>query len=229
MNNNNLILLYQSDTEPNKISLNNWKQYCSLYNLQLIYFTDLVNPQLDRLNQIFYIFKVLEANQMDIDNICFVSDSTLINVKSTKNIFDLHNNKLTYAEWDGDFSYLLTHMEMYSENAFNNFIPDFSKFFDLGFFIINKGYKDVFNKILSFIERNYNTIKENKLDITYIPQNFFLNMCEGHNKLTYTYNMIEMNRKELLFGPEFIKLGNIFNFTGIDNKNELMKEVSQLL
>lgn len=205
---NNLLILYQITENFNQTSKKCWETYCIKNNIKFLYFNDIVNSNLDRTNQIFYFFKILESNNLKFDQICFVSDTTLIS-KNTPNPFNMTNNKLTFAEWDGDFGYLLNNIEIYKQYYFKDKIVDFNRFFDIGFFIINNSHKEIFNNITSFLEKNYNELK-NKLDTSFIPQNFFFD-CE-YNKLPYTYNMIDMNRKEIVFDENLIKLGNIFNF-----------------
>jgi hypothetical protein len=204
---NNYIILYQTGQFPNNLSLNSWKQYCDKYNIKLIYLTDIINPKFDRINQIFYIFEVFKQNNISYDNICLVSDTTLIN-KKTNNIFELTNNKLTFAEWDGDFGYLFNNIELY-QSHFKKENLDFTRFFDLGFFIVQRQHGPIFNNILQFLTANYEKIKT-QLDTTFIPQNFFFD-CE-YNKLPYTYNMIDMNRKEIVIDNNLSKLGYIYNF-----------------
>lgn len=204
---NNYIVLYQTDNIPNNLALSNWKSYCDKHNINLIYLTDIINPSLDRINQIFYIFKIFKQNDINFDNICLVSDTTLINQK-TDNIFKLSNNRLTFAEWDGDFGHLWNNIEVYQQH-FKKESLDYTRFFDLGFFIIQKQHEFIFDKILEFLTVNYQQLKS-QLDTTFIPQNFFFD-CE-YNKLPYTYNMIDMNRKEIVIDKDFAKLGNIFNF-----------------
>lgn len=92
---NNLLVLYQSDSSPNNSSLLSWKKYCEKHNIKLSYFNHIVNSNLDRTNQIFYFYKILENNNLDIDNIAFVADTTLVN-QNTPNIFNLTDSKLTF-------------------------------------------------------------------------------------------------------------------------------------
>ena len=129
---NNYIVLYQTDNVPNNLSLANWKSYCAKHNINLIYLTDIINPSFDRINQIFYIFKIFKQNAIDFDNICLVSDSTLINQK-TDDLFKLSNNKLTFAEWDSDFGHMWNNIELYQEH-FKKEALDYTRFFDFGFF-----------------------------------------------------------------------------------------------
>jgi hypothetical protein len=213
---NNLIVLYQSEKNSNPISFDNWKKYCAKHNLQFIYLTDIINPNFTREDQIFYIFDVLKANNIEFDQICLASDNTLIN-SNTVNVFELTNNKLTFAEWDSDFGYLINQIDYYKKNVFNNKQVDYSRFFDFGFFIINKTHENIFKNICQFLN--------NKHD--YIALNFFFE-CE-YTKLPYSYNMIDLSRKEALDNLIFIKVGNIYNFNGLDNKLSLMYDVSNML
>lgn len=219
---NNFVILYQTGEQLNQLSYKSWTAYCNTHSLKLICLTDIVNPSFDRINQIFYIFKLLKNSEIEFDNICLVSDTTLVN-KNTKNIFDLSNNKLTFAEWDSDFNYLLTNLELYQLHVFNNKKVDFSRFFDLGMFIVNKSHEFIFDQIINFLENNYNRLINN-LDVTFIPQNFFFE-CE-YNKLPYVYNMIDIGRKEIVIDSNLSKLGNIFNFRLELN---LMSEASNFL
>lgn len=204
---NNYVVLYQTGDKENNVSLKNWKSYCDKHNIKLIYLTDIINPNFDRINQIFYIFEIFKQNEIEFDNICLVSDTTLINQK-TKNLFELANNKLTFAEWDSDFGYLWNNIELY-QNYFKKESLDYTRFFDLGFFIVQKQHESIFNEILKFLTVNFQKLKV-QFDTSFIPQNFFFN-CE-YNKLSYTYNMIDMNRKEIVIDKHLPKLGNIFNF-----------------
>lgn len=205
---NNFVILYQTGERLNQLSHTSWTNYCNTHNLKLICLTDIVNPMFDRINQIFYIFKLLKNSEVKFDNICLVSDTTLVN-KTTENIFDLTNNKLTFAEWDSDFNYLLTNLELYQLHAFNNKKVDFSRFFDLGMFVVNKSHEETFDKILEFLQNNYNKLINN-LDLTFVPQNFFFD--GEYNKLPYVYNMIDISRKEIPIDSNLPKFGKIFNF-----------------
>ena len=213
---NNLVILYQTEEVSNSISLNNWKKYCDKHKLSLIYLTDTIRDDLKREDQIFYIFDVLKANEIQYNQICLVSDNTLIN-SNTVNIFELTENKLTFAEWDSDFGYLLTQLEHYQKNFFNNKTVDYSRFFDFGFFIVNKSHEKIFKNICEFLHNKHN----------FVALNFFFD-CE-YKKLPYTYNMIDISRKEILDNFMFVKLGNVYNFTGLSNKNSIMSSVSNLL
>lgn len=204
---NNYLVLYQVQQVINELSLNSWKKYCDKYKINLIYLTDIINPKFNRINQIFYIFEVFKQNNINYDNICLVSDTTLVN-KKTKNVFELTNNKLTFAEWDSDFGYLLNNIELY-QSYFKKENLDFTRFFDLGFFIVQQQHETIFNNILQFLNANYEKIKH-QFNTTFIPQNFFFD-CE-YNKLPYTYNMIDMNRKEIAIDSNLSKLGYIYNF-----------------
>lgn len=218
----NFVILYQTDEQLNQLSYKSWTTYCNIYGLKLICLTDIINPSFDRINQIFYIFKLLKNSEVTFDNICLVSDTTLVN-KTTENIFNLTNNKLTFAEWDSDFNYLLTNLELYQSHAFNNKKVDFSRFFDFGMFVVNKSHEEIFDKILEFLENNYSKLVNN-LDLTFVPQNFFFD-CE-YNKLPYVYNMIDINRKEIPIGSNLSKFGKIFNFR---LEPQLMSTASEFL
>lgn len=205
---NNFVILYQTGNELNQQSYKSWLRYCNIHNLNLICLTDTVNHEFDRINQIFYIFKILKNSDINFNNLCLVSDTTLVN-KNTENIFDLSKDTLTFAEWDSNFDYLFTNIELYNQHFFKNKKIDFSRFFDFGLFVVNKSHEHEFDQILSFLEKNYKSLYNN-LDLTFIPQNFFF---EGkYNKLPYVYNMIDMNRKEIVIDSNLPKLGKIFNF-----------------
>lgn len=205
---NNFVILYQTGEQLNQLSYKSWKKYCDTHNLKLICLTDVINPTFDRINQIFYIFKLLKNSEVEFDNICLISDTTLVN-KTTENIFNLSDNKLTFTEWDSDFNYLLTNLELYQLHVFNNKKVDFSRFFDFGVFVVNKSHEKIFDEILKFLENNYDKLINN-LDLTFVPQNFFFN-CE-YNKLPYVYNMIDISRKEIPIDSNLSKFGKIFNF-----------------
>ena len=87
------------------------------------------------------------------------------------------------------FGYLLNNIELY-QSYFKKENLDFTRFFDLGFFIVQQQHETIFNNILQFLNANYEKIKH-QFNTTFIPQNFFFD-CE-YNKLPYTYNMIDMN------------------------------------
>lgn len=214
---NNFIILYQSGEEKNELSLNSWKLYAEKINVKLIYLSDIINKNLNRDNQFFYIFSALNENGINYDNLCIVSDNTLIN-NSTQNVFNLTDGKLTFAEWDSDFGYLWTNIELYNDLFFKKQNIDPFRFFDFSFFIVQKQHEIIFEKIKKFMEKNYENLK-NKLDTSFIPQNFFFD-CE-YNKLPYVYNMIDMNRKEIVIDKNLNKMGYILNFK--NNKNDMEK------
>ena len=103
----------------------------------------------------------------------------------------------------------------------------FWKYIDCGFVIVNERHKLFFKSIVDFYHANADNLrrveKEWHTGTDQTPVNFLIDEHNIDLKLfSYEYNMIDLNRKELLTNElPFTDIGYVYQFNGIpNNKND---------
>ena len=208
-------------------SINSWKHWCKKNNCELFIWEDLIFPmeEMKVTWQRYYVFDMLEANNIEYDQILMV-DADMIVHPDCPNFFNDTNNKFTSVHDYGVYEWILRSIENYSKHVFNGHMIDFWKYINGGFQIVNKNHKDFYKKILEF----YNTNKDLLLQVQQsygvgtdqTVLNFLLELENiDVNLLSYEYNMGNMPAKEILDDElTFTKIGYIYHFNGIPDKEK---------
>ena len=212
---------------PYKYSIDSWKKWCDKNDCELFVLNDLLLPNDDMAVcwQRWYIFDLLEANGIEYDQILSVDADTIIH-PDTPNFFEMTNHNFTVVDFDGSWDWVLRSIENYSKYIFDGKMMPWWKYFDSGFWIVNKKHKDFAKSMTDF----YHTNKQSLIEIenTFFvgteqtPLNFMVNLKDLEvTFLPYEFNMNDMFRKEILSDDLlFTKIGWVYQFNCIPNNKE---------
>jgi len=212
---------------PYQYSIKSWEKWCEKNNCELFVLTDLLLPK-EQMNicwQRYYLFDILEANDIQYDQILSVDADTIVH-PDCPNFFEMTEGKLTGVHNEGSYDWIIRSIENYGKFFFDGYIMDFTKYIDCGFNIYNKNHKDFLKSIINFYEQNAEQLrvveKTWHAGTDQTPVNI---MIEKNNidlkLLPYEYNMCDMNRKELFTDDLlFTKWGWIYQYNSIPNNKE---------
>tara|TARA_Y100001963_G_scaffold156207_1_gene249236 strand:+ start:1377 stop:2156 length:780 start_codon:yes stop_codon:yes gene_type:complete len=210
-----------------KYSIDSWKRWCDKNGCELFVLNDLVldNNKMGICWQRYYLFDILEANEIEYDQILMVDADTIVH-PDTPNFFEMSEGKLCGCQFDGSWDWVLRSIENYSKHIFDGYMMPWDKYFDCGFIIINKSHKQFFQDIISFYFVNQdNLIKVQNTFHTgtdQTPVNMLVHQRNIDFKLLpYEFNMNDMVRKEIL-GDDllFTKIGWIYQYNAIPNNKD---------
>jgi hypothetical protein len=217
-----------SRTDPYKYSIDSWKRWCDKNDCELFVLTEEVidHDIMGICWQRWYIFDLLESNGIEYDQILSVDADTIVH-PDCPNFFEMTDNKFTVVDFDGSWDWVLRSIESYSKYVFEDYkLKDWWKYFDSGFWIVNKSHKSFAKKLTDFYHSNSELLiqMQNKFltGTEQTPLNFMLDIEKVDVKhLPYEFNMNDMNRKEVLTEDLlFTKVGWIYQFNCIpNNKN----------
>ena len=212
---------------PYQYSIKSWEKWCEKNDCELFVLTDLLLPKEEMAIcwQRYYLFDILEANDIQYDQILSVDADTIVH-PDCPNFFEMTEGKLTGVHNEGSYDWIIRSIENYGKFFFNGYIMDFTKYIDCGFNIYNKNHKDFLKSIINFYEQNAEQLRVAEktwhAGTDQTPVNI---MIEKNNidlkLLPYEYNMCDMNRKELLTDDLlFTKWGWIYQYNSIPNNKE---------
>tara|TARA_A100000164_G_C21926461_1_gene783344 strand:- start:1787 stop:2539 length:753 start_codon:yes stop_codon:yes gene_type:complete len=209
---------------PYEYSINSWKKWCDKNDSELFVLDQYIHePNYSRPNWYkLYVFDLLEANEIDYDQILVVDSDTIVH-PDCPNFFELSENKFCAVHNDGSYDWVCRSLENYSKHLFDGFTFPLWEYFNSGFLIMNKSHRDFYKKIIKFYLENRDFIV--KLQDTFgvgTDQpviNFFVHKENIDLKLLpYRFNMQDMFRKEILGGDMlFTKVGWVYHFNAIPN------------
>ena len=214
-----------SRTNPYKYSIDSWKRWCDTNDCELFVLTEEIvdHDSMGICWQRWYIFDLLEANNIKYDQVLSVDADTIVH-PDCPNFFEMTDNKFTVVEFDGSWDWVLRSLESYSKYVFEGYmLKEWWKYFDSGFWIVNKSHKSFAKKLTEFYHRNSKLLidMQNKFltGTEQTPLNFMLSIENIDVKhLPYEFNMNDMNRKEVLAEDLlFTKVGWIYQFNCIPN------------
>ena len=207
-------------------SIKSWERFCKKYNCELFLLQDLLFPFEDvKITwQRYYVFDLLESNNIDYDQILMVDADTIVH-PDCPNFFNLTNNKFGGVVNLGSQDWIIRSIENYKKYFFSNInvnVP-YYQYINGGFQIVNKNHKFLYKQILDF----YFMYKDNLLAMQttlyngtdQTPLNYFLQLNNiDVEYLPYEFNMCDMNRFEIL-GEDllFTKCGWIYHYNAIPN------------
>ena len=210
-----------------KYSIDSWKRWCDKNDCELFVLNDLVldNEKMGICWQRYYLFDILDANDIKYNQILMVDADTIVHPECP-NFFEMTEGKLCGAQFDGSWDWVLRGIENYSKYVFDGYMMPWYDYFDCGFIVINEKHRQFFQDIVNF----YFTYQDHLIKL---QQTFFngtdqtpVNMLVHRNNielklLPYEFNMNDMNRKEIL-GDDmlFTKCGWIYQYNAIPNNKD---------
>jgi len=212
---------------PYKYSINSWEKWCEKNNCELFVLTDLLLPK-EQMNicwQRYYLFDILDANNIKYDQILSVDADTIVH-PDCPNFFEMTDRKMCGVHNEGSYDWIIRSIENYGKYFFNGHILDFWKYIDCGFVIVNETHRDFFSQVTNFYNGNADLLrqveKEWHAGTDQTPVNILIDILDVDFKwLPYEYNMCDMVRKELLTDDLlFTKWGWIYQYNSIPNSHE---------
>jgi hypothetical protein len=210
-----------------KYSIDSWKKWCDKNDCELFVLNDLIleNNKMGICWQRYYLFDILDANEIKYDQVLMVDADTIVH-PDCPNFFEMTEHKLCGAQFDGSWDWVLRGIENYSKYMFDGYMMPWYEYFDCGFIIVNDKHRQLFQDIVSFYFTNQDGLI--KLQETFFngtdqtPVNILVHKHNVDLKLLpYEFNMNDMNRKEIL-GDDllFTKIGWIYQYNAIPNNKD---------
>ena len=212
---------------PYKYSIKSWQKWCDKNNSELFVLNDLLLPK-DEMAicwQRYYLFDILEANEIEYDQILMVDADTIVH-PDCPNFFKMSDRKMCGVHNEGSYDWIIRSIENYGKYFFNGHVLDFWKYIDCGFMIVNEKHKQFFKEITDFHNQNAKMLSEVEREwhagTDQTPVNFLIEDRGVDFKwLPYEFNMCDMFRKELLNDDmTFTKWGWIYQYNSIPNNKE---------
>ena len=113
---------------PYEYSIKSWKYWCNKNNCELFIMNDLLLPN-DEMGicwQRYYLFDILDANDIDYDQILMADADTIVH-PDCPNFFDMTEYKLCGVHNNGSYDWVIRSIENYSKYFFNGHIMPFWK------------------------------------------------------------------------------------------------------
>ena len=192
--------------EPYEYSIKSWKHFCKKYDCELLVLEDLLVPveSMKVTWQRFYLFDILEQNEIDYDQILLVDADTIVH-PDCPNFFELTNHEYSAVINNGSFEWVKRSVEQYSELMFDNEIPfNIWEYINCGFQIVNKKHKPFFEFVTKYYHDNQKLIQESiekvKAGTDQTIINFLLRQQDIKiNYLPVCYNLQDLHSKQLLY------------------------------
>ena len=210
-----------------KYSIDSWKRWCDKNNCELFVLNDLIleKEKMAICWQRYYLFDILDANDIKYDQVLMVDADTIVHPECT-NFFEMSEGKLCGAHFDGSWDWVLRSIENYSKYAFDNYMMPWWEYFDCGFVLVNKKHKQFFNDIVNYYFTNQDTLinlqETFHVGTDQTPVNMLVHQRDIDFKLLpYEFNMCDMARKEILADDLlFTKIGWIYQYNAIPNNKD---------
>ena len=212
---------------PYEYSIKSWEKWCDKNDCELFVLTDLLLPKEEMAIcwQRYYLFDILDANDIKYDQILSVDADTIVH-PDCPNFFEMTDRKMCGVHNEGSYDWIIRSIENYGRYFFNGHNIDFTKYIDCGFVIVNKIHRDFFTQVTDFYNENAEMLRQVEKQwhagTDQTPVNFLIDDKDVDFKwLPYEYNMCDMVRKEIL-GDDmlFTDWGWIYQYNSIPNNKE---------
>ena len=210
-----------------EIGIESWRRWCKKNDVELFLLEQPVLPMEDMhiIWQRYFLFDIYDANEIKANQTLMVDADTIIH-PDCPNFFNETENKYCMIHDDGSYDWVLRGMEHYSKYVYNGAWFNYWEYGNSGFQIGNAKLRECFQHMRDFYFENIENINmiQQKwgTGTAQTPLNFNLNLQNVDVKLLpYKYNMGCMIKKEVLAEDMlFTKIGWIYHFNGIPNKDE---------
>ena len=212
---------------PYKYSIESWKAWCNKNNCELFVMNDLLLPKEEMAIcwQRYYLFDILDANEIDYDQILMVDADTIVHPECP-NFFEMTDRKMCGVHNEGSYDWIIRSIENYGKYFFKGHVLDFWKYIDCGFVIVNETHRNFYMQVVDFYNENAKLLREVEskwhAGTDQTPVNFLIEKHQVDFKwLPYEFNMCDMTRKELFTDDLlFTKWGWIYQYNSIPNNTE---------
>ena len=211
-------------------SVNSWKAWCDKNNCELLVWEDLLYP-VDYMKitwQRYYLFDILEANEIDYKQILMVDADTIVH-PNCPNFFDETDEKYCGVRVDGCYEWVLRSIRGFGDKLFDGMRIHPWNYINGGFQIVNENHKSFFDAMKSYYDENSSdiikTIDKLRCGTDQTIVNYMLDKEEIDVKyLPSCYNLQDLHRKSLLVltGQEYwtdelhyLDAGWVYHFNSI--------------
>tara|TARA_R110000851_G_scaffold30033_3_gene82100 strand:+ start:6290 stop:7069 length:780 start_codon:yes stop_codon:yes gene_type:complete len=223
--------LGNSRSDSYHYSIKSWKRWCDKNDCELFVLEDLLFP-VERMKvtfQRYYLFDILEDNNIDYDQILMVDADTIVH-PDCPNFFEESDGKYCGVAVEGCHEWVSRSIRNYNEYLFSDLeaVKQW-EYINGGFQIVNKNHKQFFQDVIRFYWENSDKLlyaQENfRVGTDQTPINFLLRKYNIDLKiLPQCYNLQDLNRKNLLYLDErcwwsdelhFLNSGWVYHFNSI--------------
>ena len=216
-------------------SVNSWKNWCEKNSCELLVWEDLLYP-VDYMKitwQRYYLFDILEANQIEYNQILMVDADTIVH-PNCPNFFDETKSKFGITINNGCYEWVTRSIKQWGNALFSNEskIKPW-KYFNGGFQITNKKHIPFYTKVQEYYTSNIDKINKLSKQIQAGTDQTIINYLVQQNNintiyLSESYNLQDLFRKNLLHIPghswfpdelRFLEAGWVYHFNAIPPNN----------
>ena len=209
--------------------IKSWKWWCNKNNCELLMWEDLLLPveQMPIVWQRYYVFDILDANDIEYGQVLLVDADTIIH-PDCPNFFNETCGAYSAVMNDGDYEWVNKSISQYGVKFFNKNIFPTWRYINGGFQIFHPHHKDYLKGLIEWYSENSMELKQvfgkwNSTDQTCI--NFYREEQDiPMTILPPCYNLQDISRKNLMyFHPQhwwtdelhYLKNGWVYHFNAI--------------
>jgi hypothetical protein len=210
---------------PYEYSIKSWSKWCEKNNAELFVLNDMLfdHTEMGICWQRYYLFNILEANNIEFDQILMVDADTIVH-PDCPDFFQMTDRKLVGVHNDASYDWVLRSLENYAKLAFNGIQSKWWNYIDCGFIIVNETHKSFFNTIVDFYWKHKELLKNLETFHVGTDQTPFNILVEKENVdlklLPYEFNMVDLPRKEILENMVFTEIGHVYQYNCIPNNKD---------
>ena len=247
----NLVCMINFKNDPNqqdKPFVDNtswaWKKWCDKHSIDFLMWEDPLYDvkEIKAIVQRCYIFDLLENNNLNYDQVCWVGYDTFP-MWNCPNFFEMTNGNFTCALDTGEPHQLNRSIRMVRTNWFPEITEVcWANYFNADFLVMNKMHKPILMDLLEFYKKhvketnnwcianksedfgddqtiiNFLT-RKHKIPITYLPRSF--NVMDHFMHLMF-FNAFDSNQRFISANQTIEDCVYLFHFTGNENeRNQL--------
>ena len=223
------------------LSTQSWKKWADKNNCEVLVLDQFIRDESEmKANwQKWYIFDLLEANEIEYDQILVVDADTIVH-PDCPNFFEMTNHEYSAVVNNGSFEWVRHSVDSFSKELFNGEVPfDIWEYINCGFQIVNKKHKPFFEYVIKFYNENQDRIRDSIEKIQAGTDQTIINFLlrQQNIKINYlpiAYNLQDLFTKQLLYFNEqcwwpdkliFDNCGYVFHFNAIP-QNDMNRDAA---
>ncbi len=211
-------------------SIDSWKVWCDKNDCELFILNDLVldNDKMGICWQRYYLFDILEANDIEYNQILMVDADTIVD-PDCPNFFEMTEDKYCGVMNDGDYEWVMRSIRGFGDELFDGMRINTWNYINGGFQILNSKHKDFFETMKTYYNENSSLISETIAKLKTATDQTILNFMLVKNDIDVKvlpgcFNLQDLMRKNLLYVDKscwwsdelhYLDAGWIYHFNAI--------------
>jgi hypothetical protein len=187
-------------------SIDSWRQWSNKNNCEMFVLNDLMydNSEMGICWQRYYLFDILEVNNIDYDQILMVDADTIVH-PDCPNFFEETNHEYSAVKTEGCHEWVFRSVWNYKAHIFKDMeMLKPWEYINAGFQIVNSKHKEFFKSITDFYWENKKNILHAQKEFSVGTDQTCINyLLKKHNidvnVLPQCYNLQDLFKKNLLF------------------------------